>query len=396
MKVALAFSGGLDTSFCVPWLRETHGAEVITVLVNTGGATRAALDAAAKQARALGATQHVEVDAREKVYEEHVAWLIRGNVLRGEVYPVCVGAERTCQAMEVARVAREEACDGVAHGSTGAGNDQIRFDVVLRVQLPAAKLLAPVRELGLTREMATAWLRQRGLPVPAVSDRYSVNRGLWGTTFGGGWTHDPWAAPPADAWGPPAPPAPPREIVLGWRSGLPVSLDGSPLDGPDLVETLGEITRSHGIGNGIHLGETVMGIKGRVAFEAGAPLLLIAAHRELEKLVLTRWQAFWKDHLGRFYGERLHEGQYLDPVMRDVEAMIGSSQRWVEGETRVRLHVGTFQVTGVRSPHSLAAERFGRYGEEASLWSGNEAEAFGKIASIPALLASSRQGAPTW
>lgn len=396
MKVALAFSGGLDTSFCVPWLAEEHGAEVVTVLVNTGGASREALDAAAAQAAALGSVRHVEVDARRKVYDDHVSWLVRGNVLRGEAYPLCVGAERTCQAMEVARVARETGCDAVAHGSTGAGNDQVRFDVVLRVLLPEAKLLTPIRELGLTREKATAWLADRGLPVPAASGRYSVNRGLWGTTFGGGWTHDPWAPPPDDAWGPPPTPPPARDLLLGWKEGLPVTLDGASLDGPDFVESLGEITRSYGIGQGIHLGETVMGIKGRVAFEAGAPLVLIAAHRELEKLVLTRWQAFWKDHLGRFYGERLHEGQYLDPVMRDIEAMIASSQRVVEGETRVRLDAGRFQVTGARSPHSLAAEKFGRYGEEASLWTGDEARAFAKIASIPALLAASRRGAPTW
>ncbi len=396
MKVALAFSGGLDTSFCVPWLREERGAEVITVLVNTGGASREALDAAAAQANALGASRHVEVDARRKVYDDHVAWLVRGNVLRGEVYPLCVGAERTCQAVEVARIARELGCDAVAHGSTGAGNDQVRFDVVLRVLLPEATLLTPIRELGLTRECATAWLHERGLPVPFASGRYSVNRGLWGTTFGGGWTHDPWEPPPADAWGLPPSPPPSRELILAWEGGLPVSLDGTPLEGPDLVEKLGEITRAYGIGNGIHLGETVMGIKGRVAFEAGAPLLLIAAHRELEKLVLTRWQAFWKDHLGRFYGERLHEGQYLDPVMRDIEAMIASSQRKVTGETRVRLDAQRFQVTGVRSPFTLAGEAFGRYGEEASLWTGEEARAFAKIAAIPALLAASRDEAPAW
>ncbi len=396
MKVALAFSGGLDTSFCVPWLREERGAEVVTVLVNTGGATREALDAAAAQATALGASRHVEVDARKRVYDDHVVWLIRGNVLRGDVYPLCVGAERTCQAVEVARIARELGCDAVAHGSTGAGNDQVRFDVVFRVLLPDATLLTPIRELGLTRERAAAWLRERGLPVPPAASRYSVNRGLWGTTFGGGWTHDPWEPPPPDVWGAPASPPPPRDVIVAWEDGLPVALDGVPLEGPDLVERLGEITRAHGIGYGIHLGETVMGIRGRVAFEAGAPLFLIAAHRELEKLVLTRWQAFWKDHLAHFYGERLHEGQHLDPVMRDIEAMIRSSQRKVAGDTRVRLDAGRFQVTGVRSPFALAGEGFGRYGEEASLWTGEEARAFAKIAAIPALLAASREETPAW
>jgi argininosuccinate synthase len=396
LKVVLAFSGGLDTSFCVPFLRETLGAEVVTVLVNTGGASRAALDEVARRARALGAAEHVEIDARAAVFDEHVAWLIRGNVLRGEAYPLCVGAERTRQAIEVARIARETGADAVAHGSTGAGNDQVRFDVVLRVLLPGVRILTPIRDHALTREAVTAWMAERGLSVPDGSGRYSVNRGLWGTTYGGSWTHDPWAAPPPDAWGPPAPAAPARDIVLSWKGGLPTALDGVELAGHALVEALGEITRAHGIGRGIHLGETVLGIKGRIAFEAGSPLVLIAAHRELEKLVLARWQLFWKDHLGRFYGERLHEGQHFDPVMRDIEAMVASSQRHVAGETRVRLDDGRFLVTGVRSPHALLREESGRYGEAATLWSGDEARAFAKIAAIPAMLANAQDGSKAW
>lgn len=396
MRVVLAFSGGLDTSFCVPWLRENHDAEVITVFVNTGGADRAALDAVAAQSKALGATRHVEIDAREAVYDHHVAWLIRGNVLRGEVYPMCVGAERTRQAIEVARVAKEVGADAVAHGSTGAGNDQIRFDVVWRVLLPGTTILAPIRDHTITREAATAWMAERGFPVPEGSARYSVNRGLWGTTYGGSWTHDPWAAPPEDAWGPNVPSPGARDVVLGWVGGLPVSIDGAPISGFEAIEALGEITRAYAVGRGIHLGETVLGIKGRVAFEAGAPLLLIAAHRELEKLVLTRWQLFWKDHLGRFYGERLHEGQHLDPVMRDIEAMMLSSQRHVAGETRVRLEAGRFQVTGVRSPHALMRDAAGRYGELPSLWTGDDAKAFAKIAAIPSMLATAQEEKRPW
>lgn len=396
MKVVLAFSGGLDTSFCVPFLREAHGAEVVTVIVNTGGASREALDEVARRARALGAADHVEVDARASVFDEHVAWLIRGNVLRGEVYPLCVGAERTRQAIEVARVAREIGADAVAHGSTGAGNDQVRFDVVLRVLLPGTAILTPIRDGALTREAVTAWLRERGLPVPEGSGRYSVNRGLWGTTYGGSWTHDPWAAPPDDAWGEPAPAPPARDVVISWSDGLPVALDGAAMAGPDLVEALGETVRAYGIGRGIHLGETVLGIKGRIAFEAGSPLVLIAAHRELEKLVLTRWQLFWKDHLGRFYGERLHEGQHLDPVLRDIEALMASSQRAVAGDTRVRLDEGRFLVTGVRSPHALLRDEAGRYGEAPALWNGDEARAFAKIAAIPSMLATARSGRLPW
>ncbi|HEX6851124.1 MAG TPA: argininosuccinate synthase domain-containing protein [Candidatus Polarisedimenticolaceae bacterium] len=396
MRVVLAFSGGLDTSFCVPWLEETLGAEVVTVFVNTGGADRAALDQVAAQSKALGAARHVEIDARRAVYDHHVAWLIRGNVLRGEVYPMCVGAERTRQAIEVARVAREIGADAVAHGSTGAGNDQIRFDVVLRVLLPETTILAPIRDHTITREQATAWMRERRLPVPEGSARYSVNRGLWGTTYGGSWTHDPWAAPPEDAWGPTSPAPEARDLVIGWVGGLPVSIDGTPISGFEAIEAVGEIARAYALGRGIHLGETVLGIKGRVAFEAGAPLVLIAAHRELEKLVLTRWQLFWKDHLGRFYGERLHEGQHLDPVMRDIEAMMLSSQRHVAGETRVRLEAGRFQVTGVRSPHALLRDAAGRYGELPSLWTGEDAKAFAKIAAIPSMLATAQEEKRPW
>ncbi|HHQ49599.1 MAG TPA: argininosuccinate synthase, partial [Acidobacteria bacterium] len=216
MKVALAFSGGLDTSFCVPYLKENLGAEVVTVTVNTGGATRAGLDAIAAQSAAVGADGHVEVDARQAVYDGFVATLIRGNVLRGGVYPLSVAAERTQQAIEVARVAREIGADAVAHGSTGAGNDQVRFDIAFRVLLDLP-ILTPVRELGLTRERSIAFLREHGLPVPEDAQRYSVNRGLWGTTLGGGWTHDPWAAPPEDAWGAPAPSgAAERDVVISW------------------------------------------------------------------------------------------------------------------------------------------------------------------------------------
>lgn len=396
LKVILAFSGGLDTSFCVPFLRETQGAEVVTVIVNTGGASREALDEIGRRAKTLGAVDHIEVDARASVFDEHVAWLIRGNVLRGEVYPLSVGAERARQAIEVARVAKNLGADAVAHGSTGAGNDQVRFDVVLRVLLPGVPILTPIRDHALTRKAITAWLVERGFAIPDGSARYSVNRGLWGTTYGGTWTHDPWLAPPVDAWGEPSPAPPASDLVISWSEGLPVALDGDAMSGYEFVEALGETTRAYGIGRGIHLGETVLGIKGRIAFEAGSPLVLIAAHRELEKLVLTRWQLFWKDHLGRFYGERLHEGQHFDPVLRDIEALMASSQAKVVGDTRVRLDEGRFLVTGVRSPNALLREDAGRYGEAPALWNGEEARAFAKIAAIPSMLASAHGGKLPW
>ena len=398
MRVVLAFSGGLDTSFCAAWLAAEKGAEVITVTVNTGGMDRAELDRIEAQSRAVGAASHREVDARQSVFDHFVATLIRGNVLRGGVYPVSVAAERTQQAIEVARVAREHGAAAVAHGSTGAGNDQVRFDVAFHVLLPGVPIITPIRELGLKREDAVAWLRERSLPVPAGASRYSVNRGLWGTTLGGGWTHDPWAAPPADAWGDAtageAPP--PADLVLAWREGLPVALDGAALAGPDLVDALAARLQPYAIGRGIHLGETVLGIKGRIGFEAGAAIILVHAHRELEKLTMTRSQSFWKDHLAQFWGDRLHEGQAFDPVMRDIEALISSSQRHVTGETRVHLAAGAFQVTGVRSPNSLMDAGVARYGESHALWSGEEARAFAKIAAIPSLLAARHGEVGPW
>ncbi len=221
-----------------------------------------------------------------------------------------------------------------------------------------------------------AFLTARGLPVPATAGAYSINRGLWGTTWGGGWTHDTWAGPPDELLEPPSGAPAPAEIVLGWERGLPVELDGRKLAGPDLIQRLGDLTESYGIGRNIHVGETALGIKGRIGFEAGAALLLIGAHRELEKLVLTKWQAFWKDQLARFYGDRLHEGQYFDPSLRDIEALITSSQSRVTGETRVRLAPGRFHVVGTRSPYSMMDRSVATYGEENRLWTGDEARAF--------------------
>ena len=388
MKVVLAFSGGLDTSFCVAYLARERGAEVTTVTVDTGGLSRAELEAVAAQSRAVGAVAHREVDARQATWDHFVATLIRGNVLRGGVYPVSVAAERTQQAIEVAKVARELGADAVAHGSTGAGNDQVRFDVALRVLAPELRILTPIRDATLTRPQAIAWLEARGLPVPPQAGAYSVNAGLWGTTWGGGWTHDPWTGPPAELLDPPSDAPAPAEIVIGWDLGLPTTLDGAPLAGPALVERLGALTQRYGIGRHTHTGETALGIKGRIGFEAGAALVLIHAHRELEKLVLTRWQTFWKDQLGRFYGDRLHEGQYFDPALRDIEALIASSQQRVTGETRVRLAPGRFQVTGVRSPFSMMDPAVATYGEEPRLWTGDEARAFARVAAIPSLLAA--------
>jgi len=394
--VALAFSGGLDTSYCVPRLIE-RGFSVQTVFVNTGGTSPEQCAAIRAQALAVGAAEHHEVDARAEVFERFVRVLIQANVLRGEVYPLSVAAERTQQAISVIAVARAIGATAVAHGSTGAGNDQVRFDIAMRVLAPELEVITPIREEGLTRDRAIAYLEARGLPVPAKASAFSINRGLWGTTWGGGWTHDTWAAPPAELLDPPAEAPAPADVVIGWEQGVPVSLDGVTMPGHALVDALADRAAQYGIGHGIHVGETALGIKGRIGFEAGAALILIAAHRELEKLVLTKWQAFWKDQLGRFYGDRLHEGHYFDPTLRDIEAMVMSSQGRVSGETRVHLAPGRFLVTGTRSPYSMMDPAVATYGEENRLWTGEESKAFARVGAIPELLAmraAARTGEP--
>ena len=384
--LALAFSGGLDTSYCVPRLAE-QGYAVHTVYVNTGGASPEERAAIRQQAMTVGAVEHHEVDARDEVFSRFVTFLIQGNILRGEVYPLSVAAERTQQALSVIEVARALGAKAVAHGSTGAGNDQVRFDIALRVLAPELAIVTPIRDEGLTRERAIAYLEARGLPVPAKASAYSVNAGLWGTTWGGGWTHDTWAGPPAELLDPPDGAPDPVELVIGWERGVPVTLDDASLSGPNLIARLSALSAEYGLGRNIHVGETALGIKGRIGFEAGAALLLIAAHRELEKLVLTKWQVFWKDQLGRFYGDRLHEGHYFDPALRDIEALLTSSQRRVSGETRVRVAPGRFMVTGARSPFSMMDRSVATYGEENRLWTGDEARAFARIGAIPSLLA---------
>lgn len=383
--LALAFSGGLDTSYCVPRLTE-RGYAVQTVFVNTGGTPAEGCAAIRAQALAVGAEAHHEIDARALVFDRFVRVLIQANVLRGEVYPLSVAAERTQQAMSVIEVARRIGAVAVAHGSTGAGNDQVRFDIALRVLAPELEIVTPIREEALARDQAIAYLEARGLPVPTRSGAYSINRGLWGTTWGGGWTHDSWAPPPAELLDPPVDAPAPADHLITWQQGIPVALDGVPLAGHALVDALSERCATFGIGHGIHVGETALGIKGRIGFEAGAALVLIAAHREIEKLVLTKWQSFWKDQLGRFYGDRLHEGHYFDPALRDIEAMVTSSQQRVSGETRVRLAPGRFLVTGARSPWSMLDRAVATYGEENVLWSGDEAKAFARVGAIPEVL----------
>lgn len=385
--IVLAFSGGLDTTFCALYLKETLKARVITATVDTGGFDAAELAEIERRAKALGAAAHYTLDGKDEVFSRFAVPLIQGNILRGRVYPLSVAAERVLQAELVARLATKLKADGVCHGSTGAGNDQVRFDAVFRVLLPKMAVHTPIRDLGWSRQQETEWLAARGVTVAPKKTAYSVNAGLWGTTVGGGETHDPWREVPDSAFPAPAKSAKgATDVVLGFEKGVPVSLDGKKLAGVALVQKLHALGTQYGVGRGIHLGDTILGIKGRIGFEAPAPLVLIGAHAELEKLVLTRWQSFWKNHIAEFYGQMLHEGLYFDPVMRDIEALITSSQETVTGEARVRFRQGRFDVTGVKSPFSMISSA-AAYGETTSLWTGAEAAGFSRLHALPMALA---------
>ena len=388
--IVIAFSGGLDTTFCGIWLREQTGADIVTVTADTGGFTEDELGQIEARARDLGVREHRTVDAQRDVYERFVSYLIKGNCLRGGTYPVSVGAERTAQAEAVVRVAREVGAEGICHGSTRAGNDQIRFDVAIRALAPELEIHAPIRDLNWTREQEAAWLAERGIEIDPKTTDYSINVGLFGTTIGGKETHDPWQVPPEAVYATTADPAtadePADELVLGFERGLPVSIDGEQRDGIDIVRALNARAGKHGFGRGMHLGDTILGVKGRLAFEAPGPLLLVQAHRELEKLVQTRHQAFWRETLGSLYGNLMHEGLYYDPVMRDLEAFLDSVNRHVTGEVRIRLHRGRAVVEGVRSPHSLMNPAVAVYGEKASAWTGEQAEGFARLYGLAAAL----------
>lgn len=384
MHVLLAYSGGLDTSYL---LRRfvTEGHQVTAVAVDTGGMTDADREALVARARALGAAEVRLVDARQRVYDQHIRWLIRANVRRGGVYPLCVGAERVVQAQVVAEEARRTGADAVAHGSTGAGNDQIRFDVAIRTLLPGARILTPIRDERISRATSAGFLAAQGFPMSAERRDYSINQGLWGVTIGGRETHDPWLSIPESAWPtttrPADAPAEGVDLVLAFEQGDVVG-------GLATVEELNRVGAAHGVGRNYHLGDTILGIKGRIAFEAPAATILIDAHRELEKLVLTRWQQVQKEQLGSFYGMLLHEGQYFDPVMRDLEAFIASSQQVVTGEVRVHLERGRVEVRGVRSRYSLMDDAAGRYGEENALWTNADARGFSAIFGLQGVLAA--------
>jgi argininosuccinate synthase len=386
LPIVLAYSGGLDTSFLVPWIKENQGRPVITVTVDTGGIDPAAARTLAERARALGAVEHHQVDARADYFEQVLRFLIMGNVKRGQMYPLCVGAERVMQAQTIAHMARKLGTNMIAHGCTAAGNDQVRFEVAMRTLAPELEVLAPVRDRAFKRQEELDYLQSRGLPVPPFGAAYSINRGLWGVTIGGKETLTSSGSIPDQAWVLTREaftrPRAPESHVIEFKQGRPVGLDGRTLSPVALIEALEALAAPFGIGRGIHLGDTIIGTKGRVAFEAPAAEVLLTAHRELEKLVLTGRQQRIKETVAQPYGDLVHEGQLLDPVCRDIEALLLSSQERVTGQVRIQLHPGNLFIEGVESPYSLMAASKGVYGEAAGEWTPTDALGFSKIVAL--------------
>jgi len=384
--ILLAFSGGLDTSFCVPWLKDTYRRPVITVTVDTGGIDAEAARSLAERSKLLGASEHHLIDARQAYFDQVLKFLIMGNVRRGGLYPLCVGAERVLQAQTIAQIASKLGTTMVAHGCTAAGNDQVRFEVALRTLGPQLEIIAPVRDRAFKRPEQLQYLQDHSLPIPAFGAAYSVNRGLWGVTIGGKETLTSTGSIPDEAWvlskDAFTHPRATERHTLGFERGIPVSLDGAAATPVAIIEALEALAGPFGIGRGIHLGDTVIGTKGRVAFEAPAADVLLTSHRELEKLVLTGRQARIKETLAQPYGDLVHEGQHLDPVCRDIEALFLSSQARVTGEVHVLFRPGALFVEGVSSRFSLMAASKGVYGEAAGEWTPSDAQGYSKMLSL--------------
>jgi argininosuccinate synthase len=387
-KVVLAFSGGLDTSFCIPYLKE-QGYEVVTVTVNTGGFTASQLKDIAAKAKSLGAVNHYEIDAQAELYEKFASYLIKANYLKGGAYPACVGPERNVIAMETAKIAEQEKTNAVAHGSTGAGNDQVRFDLALRALIPNVEILAPIRDESLSREQEVEWLEAHGFHGDYIKSKYSINVGLLGTTIAGVETTGSEKELPDEVF--PTvksiekTPDQPFEGTIDFKQGLPVAWNGKAMSGLEIIKALNAAAAEHGFGKDYHIGTTIIGIKARIAFEAPALKVLIKAHTELEKLVLTSKQIFWKNHLGTLYGDLVHEALYFEPLLRNIETFLDSASEGVEGTVGIRIHKGSLQITSIQSTHSLLKAKLGTYGEKMGAWSGEEAKGFCKLYGMESL-----------
>ena len=383
-KVVLAFSGGLDTSFAVKYLSEDLGYEVHTAIANTGGFSEQELESIAEKAKKLGAASHASLDVTDDYYQRSIKYMIAGNVLRNGTYPISVSSERIFQAMAIIDYAKKIGADAIAHGSTGAGNDQVRFDLTFQILGPDLEIITPTRDLTLTREYEIEYLKKHGYEADFKKLEYSINKGLWGTSIGGKETLDSTLTLPDEAYPSQVKKTEPETLKITFEKGEVVGVNGKKFDNPiDAIREIETIGSAFGIGRDMHIGDTIIGIKGRVGFEAAAPILIIAAHKMLEKHTLTKWQQYWKEQLGTWYGMFLHEAQYLEPVMRDIEKMLESSQRNVNGTVEILLRPMSYSLVGVDSDFDLMKTDFGEYGEVNRAWSADDVKGFTKIMAIP-------------
>lgn len=379
-KVVLGFSGGLDTTFCAKYLTEEKGYEVHSIIVNTGGFSQQELDQVEAHAKKLGVKSHKTVNAVKNYYDSIIKYLVFGNILKNNTYPLSVSAERLSQALHIAEYAKRLNADAVAHGSTGAGNDQVRFDMVLNIIAPGTEIITPIRDLKLSRESEIEYLKSKGVEMNFEKAVYSINKGLWGTSVGGRETLNSKGLLPEEAWPTQVTKTGSEEVSLEFEKGELVKVNQKSFDHPtEAIQYLQAIAGPYGIGRDIHVGDTIIGIKGRVGFEAAAPMLILKGHHALEKHVLSKWQLQWKDQVSQFYGTWLHEGQILDPVMRDMEAYLESSQRNVTGKVFIQLHPYRYQVIGIESEFDLMNSAFGSYGEMNAGFTGDDVKGFTRI-----------------
>jgi argininosuccinate synthase len=379
-KVLLAFSGGLDTSYCAKYLSDDLGYEVHSITVNTGGFGNEEILEIETRAKNLGVASHQTVDETKNYYDKVIKYLVFGNTLKNATYPLSVSAERMSQALAVANYAKEIGADAVAHGSTGAGNDQVRFDMIFQILLPGVEIITPIREKRLSREAEIEYLKSKGVAFNFEKAKYSINKGIWGTSVGGKETLNSMGQLPEEAWPTPMTKTGSEVVQLLFEKGELVGVNEKTFTHPtEAIQHLQSISGPYGIGRDIHVGDTIIGIKGRVGFEAAAPVLILKAHHALEKHVLTKWQLNWKDQLAQFYGNWLHEGQYLDPVMRDLEAFLTSTQQHVSGSVSITLYPYRYQINGIESNFDLMSSKFGKYGEMNLGWTGDDVKGFTKI-----------------
>lgn len=387
-KLVLAYSGGLDTSYCAKYLSKEENFEVHAVSVNTGGFTESEIQEIQEKALQLGASSYTSIDAVTTFYEKVVKYLIFGNVLRNNTYPLSVSAERIVQAIEIVNHARKIGAEYIAHGSTGAGNDQVRFDMIFQIIAPEIEIITPIRDNKLSREAEIAYLQENGVEYSWEKAKYSINKGLWGTSVGGDETLTSHLSLPDEAYPSQLEKEISKVLKLTFEKGELVAVDGEKGSPVENIEKLAEIASKYAIGRDIHVGDTIIGIKGRVGFEAAAPLIIIKAHHLLEKHTLSKWQQYQKEQLGNFYGMLLHEGNYLDEVMRNIEAFLADTQKNVSGDVLVTLHPYRFELNGINSTHDLMNASFGSYGEMNKGWTADDAKGFIKILSNPGKIAN--------